>query len=106
MQPTHSIRPLCEVLDDIARQYPVSEPLMASARALDPRALKVLGSLVGRSLARLPPLEIHEVTKWGICWGASVYPEIRRIATARERDEARGSLTHLLSLCANGADYA
>lgn len=70
---------LTELIEDVIKAYRISPHAAEMARTKDPRGLKHLGEMVGSRTAKLPIVDIHEVTKWGINWDSSRFPELRTI---------------------------
>jgi len=68
---------LTELIEEVIECYEIAPYAAAMARSKDPRALKHLGEVVGSRAAKLPIMDIHEVTKWGINWDLSRFPELR-----------------------------
>jgi len=71
---------LTALLENVITKYGITAKAAASARALDPRALKMIGGIVGSRACLISPLDCHEVTKWGISWETSRFPELRALA--------------------------
>ena len=70
---------LTELIEDVIKAYSISPHAAETARTKDPRGLKHLGEVVGSRAMELPIVDIHEVTKWGINWDSSRFPELRAL---------------------------
>jgi hypothetical protein len=82
------MKTLTELITETCDAYKAAPALRRAALGLDLRALKTLGSIAGSRAAAIPPTDLHEVTKWGIGWDLSRYPELRDLAAGRRAAQA------------------
>jgi hypothetical protein len=93
-----TILPLSDLIDKIARLYKLPARPIDAAKQLDRQALSYIGQVVGQRAALLTAHEIYEVTKWGLANASSRYPQVRALASRRDRAEAAPGVAHLQSL--------
>ena len=72
------MKTLNELIDHISKNYEIPTRVIDGAKKINQRCLNHIGGIVGSRSAKISPIEIHEVTKWGICNDMSRYSEIRK----------------------------
>lgn len=69
-----------QLINEICDAHGLPSTLRVNALRADPRALKAISGKVAYSTAKIPPLDIFEVAKWGISWESSRYPKLQSLA--------------------------